>query len=335
MDKNPTVVFAKPKEVVLEERDVPSPKSGQLLIKTRRTLISTGTELTILNGQFPRESRWAAYGKFPFLPGYNNIGEVVDVGPDADKAWVGTRVATSAGHSQYVIVPAKKARRIQRDELEDEEAVFFTIAEVVMNGVRRGSVLWGESAVIFGMGLLGQFAARFCRIAGARPVVAVDISANRLGYLPDDPALVKLNPAEEDPEAAVAKLTRGRKADVVFELTGNQDLIPDQFKVLRTQGRYVILSSPRGETTFDFHDLCNAPSYTIIGAHSGSHPKTATLDNPWTNQRDAELFFDLVADKEIDVRPLISHREPYTKAGQLYNLLLEDRSRAMGVVMEW
>jgi threonine dehydrogenase-like Zn-dependent dehydrogenase len=48
----------------------------------------------------------------------------------------------------------------------------------------------------------------------------------------------------------ISALTKGRMADVVFEVTGNPDAILDEVKVLRRQGRLIILSSPRGKTLF-------------------------------------------------------------------------------------
>jgi threonine dehydrogenase-like Zn-dependent dehydrogenase len=163
----------------------------------------------------------------------------------------------------------------------------------------------------------------------------IDIADSRLKFLPDDPLIIKLNPNEVDVVSAVEKITRGRMASVIFEITGDPNLIPSEFKILRRQGRFVVLSSPRGRTIFDFHDLCNSPSFTIIGAHNSSHPRYATLDNPWTNKRHAELFFDLIADHQIDVSRLISHRVSYEKAIEIYNMLLIDRSQAMGVLFEW
>ena len=53
---NPTVVFLEPKKVTIENRALPSPGDNGLLVQTTRTLISTGTELTILNGEFPKDS---------------------------------------------------------------------------------------------------------------------------------------------------------------------------------------------------------------------------------------------------------------------------------------
>jgi len=335
MSKNPTVVFVEPKKVVIEDREVPSPQIGEVLIKTRRTLISTGTELTILSGEFLPNSSWANYGRFPFVPGYDNIGEVVDVGPGVDRSRIGQRTATYGAHAQYVKSPVAAVRPIQRDTVPDDEATFFTIAEICMNGVRRGNVRWREAVAIFGLGLLGQLTVRFCRLAGARPVFAVDVADSRLRRLPNDPGIVPVNPLRDDLRTVVEKATRKRMADVAFEVTGDPRLIPGEFEVLRRQGRFVVLSSPRGITQFDFHTLCNSPSFTIVGAHNSSHPPCETLDNPWTNLRDAELFFDLVADGEVQLAPLISHREPYTEAPRLYEILMRDRSEAMGVVLEW
>lgn len=123
--------------------------------------------------------------------------------------------------------------------------------------------------------------------------------------------------------------------DVVFEVTGNQDLFTKEFAPLKTQGRFIVLSSPRAPTMFDFHDFCNARSYTIIGVHNSSHPLVETPYNQWTKSRHNELFFDLVADGEVDVNKLISHHESFLKAPELYSMLLKDRSKAMGVILEW
>jgi threonine dehydrogenase-like Zn-dependent dehydrogenase len=135
--------------------------------------------------------------------------------------------------------------------------------------------------------------------------------------------------------SVVAEATRGRKAEVVFEVTGSPASIPAQVPLLHSLGRLVVLSSPRGSTRFDFHDLCNGPSVSIIGAHNTSHPAHATVHTPWTQHRHAELFFDLVADGKLRMEPLISHRAQFTRAPELYAMLVKDRSSAMGVVLGW
>lgn len=331
---NPTLVFPSPGRVEIEHRAIPVPEPGHVLIHTRRTLISIGTELTVLSGDFAPDSVWADVAKYPYLPGYDNVGTVVAVGNAADSAWLNRRVATYGTHARYVTAPIEALREVP-PAVPDEQAVFFTIAEIVMNGLRRGGVQWGEAVAVYGLGLLGQLTVRFCRLCGARPVLAIDPSAARLARLPHDSAIIPVNPRQADVAQAVAAATRGRQLDVVFEVTGLADLIPGELQMLRTQGRCVILSSPRGKTTLDFHDLCNRPSLTLIGAHNFSHPPQATPNSPWSNLRHAELFFDLIAAGEMDMTPLVSERVTYHEAPRVYAQLLRDRRAAMGVVLSW
>lgn len=330
--KNPTVVFLKPKSVVVEDREIPKVEGDRILIRTKRSLISIGTELTILSGEFPPQSYWASYGKYPFTPGYDNIGEVIDVGPDADKSLNGKTVASYSPHAMYVSAPQNEVT-IVPPGIPEDEASFFMIAEIVMNGIRRSQITFGESVVIYGAGILGQLTARICKMAGAMPVIVIDVSDNRLGYLPEN--IAKVNPLKQDVVSEVKTLTKGRMADIVFEVTGNQNLIIEEFKCLRRLGRFVVLSSPRGPTYLDLHDFCNAPSFTIIGAHVMSHPPVETLNTPWSRRRHAELFFDMLQNKELDVSKLITHKIFYEDAPETYEQLLKDRTKALGVIFVW
>jgi 2-desacetyl-2-hydroxyethyl bacteriochlorophyllide A dehydrogenase len=333
MPQSETIVFPEPNRVTVEERTVEQSAEDEVLVRTDRTLISTGTELTVLSGEYPPGSQWDNF-QFPFEPGYNNVGTVVETGAAVTNLSEGDRVATYGPHSEYVVVAADACRPIP-DAVDDEAAVFFTIAEIVMNGVRRSRLTWGETVTVYGLGLLGQLAVRCCHAAGARPVVGVDAAAKRVSYLPNASNIEGVHVGTRDPVEEVEAVTGGTLADVVFELTGNPDVIPTEFDVLRDQGRFVILSSPKGATEFDFHDLCNAPSYEIIGAHNSSHPSTATSANPWTQQRHAELFFEYLADGTMAVDSLVSHKKSYADAPEVYDHLQEDRSQALGVVLEW
>jgi threonine dehydrogenase-like Zn-dependent dehydrogenase len=331
---NEEIVFTEPGVVRVEPCEVPEPGAGEMLIGTRSTLISTGTELTVLAADYPADSQWAAMFPFPMRPGYDNVGEVVAIGPGVDPAWIGRRVGTLARHARYVVVAVDDCRVVP-DGVSDEQAAFFTIAEIVMNGVRRSRLTWGESVVVFGLGLLGQLAVRVCLHAGASAVVAVDVARSRLAFLPEDPRVHAVEAGEGSVEAVVREATRARMADVAFEVTGEPNLLVQQLAVVRDQGRLVVLSSPRGPATLDLHDHVVFPSVSIIGAHNRSHPRQATLDDPWVPQRHGELFFDAVAAGLLDVDRLVTHRRPYGQAPELYETLLRDRSRLMGVVLDW
>ena len=331
---NEEIVFTEPGIVRVEACAVPDPGAGEVLIRTRSTLVSTGTELTVLAAHYPPDSRWAAMFPFPVRPGYDNVGEVLGVGPGVDRAWIGRRVGTLAAHARYVVAQVDDCRPVPAG-VSDEQAAFFTIAEIVMNGVRRSRLTWGEAAVVFGLGLLGQLAVRVCLLAGASAVIAVDVARSRLAFLPDDPRVHPVVPGEASVDDVVREVTRSRMADVAFEVTGEPDLLVGQLAAVRDQGRLVVLSSPRGPVTLDLHDHVMFPSVSIIGAHNRSHPRHATLEDPWVPQRHGELFFDAAAAGLLDVDGLITHRRPHRDAPELYGMLLRDRSVLMGVVLEW
>ena len=335
---NPTVVFPEPREVVVEDRERPDPGPNEVLIETDTSLVSTGTELTVLSGDYPEGSNWDDYGEYPFVAGYANVGTVVERGDgvaDADTGLdPGTRVATWTPHARFVTAAAADCVVVP-DDVSDAQAAPFAIAQIVSNGVRRGRIDWGETVVVYGLGILGQFAVRLSLLAGAETVVGVDLAQSRIDSLPDHPAVVGVDPTATDPQEAVADITDGDMADVTFEVTGNPDVIPEEFATLRDQGRLVLLSSPHGETVLDFHDHVNAPSTEIIGAHMLSHPDTATAQDPWTMARNAELYFSYLRQGRLDVDDLFSHVRSYEDAPALYESLLDDRTEAMAVRLEW
>ena len=194
----------------------------------------------------------------------------------------------------------------------------------------------GEAVVVYGLGIIGQYVCQLARLDGARPVIGVDLAPLRRGFAENLGGCdLVLDGAADDIPQQVEAATRGRMADCVFEVTGVADLIPREMDLLHKMGRIVILSSPRGKTSFDFHDYCNAPSLTIIGAHNGSHPQVETYYNQWTPHRNTELLFDLIAAGEVRVGELITHRYPWREAPAAYQMLMEDRSQAGAVILDW
>lgn len=329
MTENPGITFAAERDAVVESKPMPEPGEGEVLIETEQTLVSTGTELMWLT-----DSHVSRDDIFPFEPGYNNVGTIVEAGPGVDDDAVGERVATYGGHQRYTVNSYDGCYAVPA-ALETEEAVYFTIGEIVMNGVRRSELAFGEGAAVFGLGLLGQLAVRCAHVAGGHPVVGLDIASNRLEFLPAASDVHAVNPDDDGWTDEVEAVTGGELADVVFEVTGIPDVIPDEFDILAEEGRFVVLGSPRGSTDFDFNRKCHHPGYTIIGAHNRTHAGTPTRHNRWTRPRHVELFFDLLEAGRLSTAELTTHRESYADAPSVYDMLLEDRTQALGVILEW
>jgi 2-desacetyl-2-hydroxyethyl bacteriochlorophyllide A dehydrogenase len=331
---NAGVVFAGRGRVEIREMPWRPPGPGEVLIRTTRTLISTGTELTMLSRGSGIGSVWSEMSVFPRTAGYLNVGVVEQVGDGVSPEWLGRRVGSASIHARYVTYPVEGLRPVP-DGVSDEDAAFHGLAEVAINSLRRCHLALGESVVVVGLGIIGHLTARLCALAGASHVIGIDPAPFRLERFPKGVPFHALRAAPSGLATEVRQLLKGRKADVVFEVTGNPEAIPGQLAYLRPHGRFVLLSSPRGPSSFDFHDLCNRESFVIIGAHFLSHPQVETWDTPWTPVRNSAVFLDCLASKRMSVSELISHRIPYERVSNAYQLLLNERESTLGVILDW
>lgn len=332
--KTKTVVCIAPKQVVVKEEEVPDVQPGTFLVKAKLSAISTGTELTLVTSDSPPESVWARLANYPLKLGYSHLGEVVAVGEGVDNVKVGDKVVGWKNHSQFVLYRKGEFCMKVPDGVADEAAVLFALAIISLNGVRKAKIQLGESVAVFGLGPIGIWSAQFARLAGARPIIGVDLLPERREWAKKAGIDFVLD-GKEDLVERISGLTKGRMVDVVFEVTGNPDAILDEVKVLRRQGRLVVLSSPCGKTLFDFHDWCNWTSISIIGAHVSSHPPHENPEDPWTRERNTELFFELVRKKEIVAAELVTHRFRADDAPSAYQLLMTERGKTGIVLLDW
>jgi threonine dehydrogenase-like Zn-dependent dehydrogenase len=172
------------------------------------------------------------------------------------------------------------------------------------------------------------------RLAGAFPVVACDLSAERLAVAERSGADACLRPGEGDPVAALRACNRGRRADVVIDVTGAPGSFPLATQLARTLGRVVLLGSPRGPVTVDLHDDVHTRGLQIIGSHASTTPHQETPHTPWSLRRNIEYFFGLLEAGRLEVVDLVSHRFGLSEAARAYAMLQADRTQAMGVLLQ-
>ncbi len=342
------LVFTGPREVRVETVRLAAPGPGQALIRGEWALISTGTEMTAYTGDFPRgDSAWARYVRYPFAPGYSAVGIVEAVGPDCALA-PGQRIVSGAAHASRFLVdapatgigPTLAGRHPTADALAAPEGVgaevasFHALARIVLNGMRLARVEFGESVAVVGCGLLGQLGIRFLRLAGALPVVACDLSRQRLVRARAGGADVCLCPADGDPVVALRAQNAGRRADVAIDVTGAPGSFPLACQLVRSLGRVVVLGSPRGPVTVDLHDDVHTRGLQVIGAHASTTPLQETAHTPWSLRRNVEYFFALLGSERLNIADLITHRYPLSEADGAYRMLDRDRLQAMGVLLQ-
>lgn len=328
------LVFPGPQKAAWEEYRRPLPQGGAVLVETRRSLISIGTEMAFFSGRQWTNPGTGVLPKYPTYPGYSSAGVVAAVGDGAAPWQVGDRIASAAKHGTHQTVQSLDGPVAIAEAVTDEEATFCTLGATVLNAYRRGAPQLGECAVVVGQGLLGQLAVQLLRLGGCDPVIAVDIDPARLALTRQVGAATHhLNPNTGDVVEAVSRLSGGRGADIVFEATGLTETYDLTFALTRPYGRVVGLGSPRYPATVDMQQVHIKP-LQLIGA-IGNHPSGNAKDVRWTRGAHTALFMDLLAQKRLNVRDLITHRLPAQSAPDIYPKLLADRSSYLGVILEW
>src|SRR6266566_481810 len=294
------IVFTGKDQVEFIKESVRDPGAGEVILKARKTLISTGTESICLSRLFEQGSHWDRWVTYPFYPGYLMVGEVVAVGPDVDQIHEGERFGVRRPHGEFVTVSTSDLYPVP-DGITDEDAPWFGLATIVQNGVRRAEHRLGEVVVVIGLGLLGQLTVQYTRLLGAKQVIAVDVSKPRLAMAQAHGATVMLAMGVEEARASILDMTEGAGADVVYDVTG--DVV--------TKG------------------------LSILGAHDGNPPAQSTDHAYWSHQRMADLFYTYVLCGEMRVTDLITHRYAPADAPEVYRMLHQERTTAMGALFDW
>ncbi|GAA1915994.1 bi-domain-containing oxidoreductase [Nocardioides lentus] len=351
----------------LQVVDVPSPTAGpaEVLVSTRRSLLSTGTEKAVrelasaslfekakarpdLVRQVVRKARTEGLRNTvqavrtrldEDMPlGYSAVGEVIEVGDAVSGITPGMRVATaSAGHAEIQAVPGLLAIPVP-DGVSDESAAFGAVAAIALQGIRQAGVDPGGSVLVVGLGLVGQLTARLALAAGY-DVIGVDLRAwtaemvTAAGGL----GLEESGAATTD---AILDRTRGRGVDAVLVTASTKSSDPVMLAVDRVRDRGVVvvvgdvgLELSRTPFYLKEVDLRFARSYGP-GRYERSYEEYA-VDYPvgqvrWTEGRNIEAFLDLVARGRLTVDDLVTHSFPITDHERAYETISAD-DRALAV----
>ena len=253
----------------LSLKEVPEPlvTDGHLLVRTRASLISSGTDRLVTG--FANKSLVAKAAARPDLVkkvvakarrdgvaaalraafarldeplplGYSAAGVVEAVGAGLEgKFRVGQRVAIAgaglANHAEINLVPGNLAAPVP-DDANDEEACFGTLAAIALHAVRNLGLSLGESAAVIGCGLVGQLAVRFLELSGVR-AVALDYDAARLELARYGGAELALNLGEGDPSGAIIATTGGLGCDGVLIAAATDSSEPFELAARGPTGR--------------------------------------------------------------------------------------------------
>lgn len=267
-DTMKATVFRGKDDIRLEEVPIPRAGFGEAIVKVTMTTIC-GTDVHIVRSEYPvKEGRIIGHEPVgvihelgPGVVGYN-IGDRVVVGAITPcgacfycqngmpsqcagygEHWEmigGWRLGNSMDgvQAEYFRVPYAQANLARiPDGLADEDVVLVTdIASTGIGGAESAHIKIGDSVVVYAQGPIGLSATAGAKLMGASLIIGVDSIPARLEMAKKMGADVVINYKEQDPIAAVKKLTDGRGADVAIEALGIQQTFENCLRSVRPGG---------------------------------------------------------------------------------------------------
>ena len=361
-------------EVAVLEVPAPQLLPGCVLVQVAASLVSAGTERASAEfaaknlfqkaqarpdlvreviAKVQRDGLWSAVHAVrtrldqPSSVGYSSAGTVIAVGEGIVDLAPGDRVACAgagfAVHAETASVPRMLTANIP-DEVGFEAAAFTTVGAVALHGIRTADVKLGDSVAVIGLGLLGQLTVQALKAAGCRvfatdPVsdrvqLAVQMGADAASHLTDgfrdlcfqstagqgvDAVLIAAETPSSHPVNLAAEVARDR---AVVTAVGTVGMALERklyygkeldFRVSRSYGpgRYDAAFEQKGR------------DYPIGYVR-------------WTETRNMEAFLRLVADRKLNLTPLITHRVPIERAEEAYEIITgRSGERFLGVLITY
>ncbi|QRY24863.1 bi-domain-containing oxidoreductase [Halobacterium sp. BOL4-2] len=357
----------------LELVDVPDPRtsSNGVLVDTRHSLVSAGTEQALIDlakksllgkakerpdlvkqviEKTKNDGLQATYRSVrsrldkPLPLGYSCSGRVIEVGDDVTDISVGDRVACGgaeyATHAEVNHVPENLCVSIP-DAVDFRDAAFTTVGSIALQGIRRLDPTLGERIAVIGLGLVGRLTAKLLSAYG-HPVLGIDIDPSKV----EDATELSVGAVigGDDIEHVAKSFSGGSGVDgvIITAATDSNQPVEMAGNIAREQGRVSVVGDvgmdiPREQYYEKELDFRLSRSYGP-GRYDRAYEEKGN-EYPigyvrWTENRNMGEFLRLLDTGELDLDDLISHTFPFEDALEAYDLILEGEDYT-GIVLEY
>ncbi|MVM29257.1 zinc-binding dehydrogenase [Spirosoma sp. HMF4905] len=340
-------------ETVLENVPIPQVGRGQVLIQTRRSLVSLGTERMLVEfgkanlinkaRQQPdrvkqviekvqsdglRPTLEAVLRKLdqPLPLGYCNVGTVLALGEGVTDLRINDRVVSNGSHAEVVCVSRNLVAPIPIN-VSDDEAVFTVIGSIGLQGIRLLNPTLNETIVVIGLGLIGLLTAQLLRLNGCR-VIGVDIDETKCQLAEQQGITVFNAAAGTDLIKSVLAFTNTIGADgvIITASARTDELMSQAARMSRQRGRIVLIGSVglnlnraefyEKELTFQVSCSYGPGRYDNVYEQQGHDYPIGYVR--WTENRNFQTVLHFLASEQLDVKTLISERVPLADYARIY-----------------
>lgn len=324
------------RRVEVREIDLPPPAAGEVLVRSRWSAISPGTESLVFAGDFPvdapLDARIAALGggfEYPFRYGYALVGEVAAVGAGVDATLAGRTVFAFHPHQDLAIVPVEDCVPVPAG-IAPEAALFLPQVETAANLLLDGAPLVGERVLVFGQGVVGLLTAALLARFPLERLVAVEPLDWRRALAAAWGVQEAVDPGDTDAWRSLLDGMRG--ADLLFELSGDMGALDRAIEAAGFGARIVVGSwYGRRSRPIDLGGRFHRDRLRIVSSQvSTIDPR---LGGRWDRKRRLALAWRLLS----TLRPegLVSASFPLARCAEAFETACSRRTGIMQVVFEY
>ncbi len=326
------VVFTAANQVDVQPVQCPEPGAEDVVIGVTHSWISNGTEGSFLRGErvagdTPRRGDDPA--PFPIVAGYQKIGVVEWIGDAVTDLAIGETVfaATSkvdgmfsprGGHISPAVTPRDQIWKLPSG-VDPLAFAGLVLTQVGYNCGVRASPLIGDGALVFGDGMVGQWAAQTLAWRGAE-VVVVGRHPDRLAKLPRSPHVHIVNEREDDWQRAAAQWLP-QAIQIAVDTVGSIGLVEELSTIVQRGGHIISAGFYGAEDQLALQPLRN---------------REISLDfvSGWTRAR-MDQTLRLVAAGYLQTLPLVTHHFAVEQAALAWDLITGRREAVLGVILDW
>lgn len=325
------ILFTAPRAVEVVDTVIPDPGPDEVLIETRFSMISNGTECSFLKGERLDGETPARPGDplpFPMVPGYQKTGVVLEAPADSGLQpgqWVATTVSrvnnsrrmTWGGHVSHAVAPLREVFPLP-EACPPGLASGFVLAQVGLNCGDKAQRAEGRQAWVIGDGQVGIWAAETLAERGAR-VVLTGRHDWRLG-LAGSAVQTSREPDLSNLDAFIRETFPGG-IDILVDTVGCLPVIRSALPFMNRFGDLVSAGFMDRDSLIDIQSL--RPAELTLHCPTGWMPDRLRKTLRW------------IAEERLPVEPLVSHRIPMEQAPEAYRWILERQPHTLGIILEW
>jgi 2-desacetyl-2-hydroxyethyl bacteriochlorophyllide A dehydrogenase len=336
--------FTGPCEAELREETVPAAGESEIVVRSLVSLVSAGTEMNVYRGEAATTQEVnlpTTSGEFPFPIkfAYQVVGEVEQAGAGSGYS-VGDRVFVHHPHQERFRVATARSRPDDLVEgaglvypvpsdLDPARAAFANLFSVAYNTLLDVPVRIGDVVAVSGLGVIGSLAAYLARLTAGRLILVDPIPERRerAAWIGAD-AVVP--PA--DAPSAIEELSDGRGIDVYIEASGATPALQGAIDATGQEGTIAVLSyygrrQAQLRLSPEFHTRRQRIISCYVGViGSGLQPR-------WDAARRMREAMQRLS--TLDVDTLTSHRVPFDRAVEAYEMIDRRPEETLGVLIEY